>query len=128
VAEGAVNLVVAHGDAPLRETSLPDDLSVVALVELHETPRPQVSGTLAYFAEQQVTVRLISGDNPPTVRSLAERVGLLDADRAVDARSLPADEAGFADAVEANRVFGRVTPEQKQQMMTAPGSHPREVT
>jgi cation-transporting P-type ATPase E len=116
---GSRVLVVARGEAPLTESSLPDDLSVVALVELHETPRPQVAGTLSYFAEQQVTVRVISGDNPSTVRSLAERVGLLDADRAVDARSLPADEADFADAVEVNRVFGRVTPEQKQQMVKA---------
>ncbi len=78
-----------------------------------------MAATLSYFAEQQVTVRVISGDNPATVRSLAQRVGLPDADRAVDARFLPTDEADFSDAVEANRVFGRVTPEQKQQMVKA---------
>jgi cation-transporting ATPase E len=117
--QGSRVLVVARGDAPLSETSLPDDLSVVALVELQETPRPQVASTLSFFAEQQVTVRVISGDNPSTVSSLAKRVGLLDADRAVDARSLPDDEGEFADVVEANRVFGRVTPEQKQQMVKA---------
>jgi cation-transporting P-type ATPase E len=117
--QGSRVLVVAHGDAQLSETSLPDDLRIVALVELQETPRPQVAGTLSYFAKQQVTVRVISGDNPSTVRSLAERVGLLDADRAVDARSLPDDATEFADTVEANRVFGRVTPEQKRQMVKA---------
>jgi cation-transporting ATPase E len=53
------------------------------------------------------------------VSSLAQRVGLPDADRAVDARSLPTGDSDFADAVEANRVFGRVTPEQKQQMVKA---------
>jgi cation-transporting P-type ATPase E len=66
-----------------------------------------------------VTVRVISGDSPTTVSNLAERVGLVDANRAIDARTLPSTDEALADAVEDNRVFGRVTPEKKREMVTA---------
>jgi cation-transporting ATPase E len=118
-AQGARALVLARGSSTFDGESLTSDLTIVAVIELRERPRSQVSRTLAYFARQQVTVRVISGDSPATVRSLAERVGLVDAARAVDARSLPPAAAEFAAAVEANRVFGRVTPEQKREMVSA---------
>jgi cation-transporting ATPase E len=118
--QGARVLVVARGSSGFDGGEvLPGDLTIVAVVELRERPRPQVSDTLAYFAEQQVTVRVISGDSPATVRNLAERVGLAGATRAVDARFLPSDATDFSDAVESNRVFGRVTPQQKQDMVKA---------
>ena len=117
--QGARVLILAHGSREFDGDTLPDDLTVVAVLELHEQPRPQASDTLSYFARQQVTIRVISGDNPTTVRNLAERIGLVGATKALDARTLPTDSKEFADAVEANRVFGRVTPEQKQQMVDA---------
>lgn len=113
-------LVAARGRSPLREDALPPDLELVAVVELREHPRPEARQALAYFADEQVTVRVISGDNPDTVRSLAQRVGLGHAELATDARLLPPPEKGaFADAVESNRVFGRVTPDQKRDMVRA---------
>ncbi len=116
--QGARALVVARGRSGFDGETLPADLTLVAVVELREQPRQQVSATLAYFTRQQVTVRVISGDSPTTVSNLAERVGLVDASRAVDARTLPSG-AALADAVETNRVFGRVTPEQKREMVVA---------
>jgi cation-transporting ATPase E len=116
---GSRVLVVAFGRRPLAGETLPDDLAIVAIVELRETVRPNVARTLSYFADQEVTVRVISGDSAATVRSLAERVGVPAASAAVDARSLPADAADLAPVVEANRVFGRVTPQQKVAMVKA---------
>ena len=116
-ADGSRVLVVAEGSAPLQGESLPADLRLVALVQLREQTRPSVRETLSYFAGQGVTVRVISGDSAATVRSLAERVGLPGAALAVDARTLPPDPMGFTDAVEANRIFGRVTPDQKSEMV-----------
>jgi cation-transporting ATPase E len=117
---GSRVLTLARGDAPLEGEALPADLSLVAVLELSERARAEVSGTLAYFAEQGVTVRVISGDSPVTVRSVATRVGVPDAGRAVDARCLPPPgDPAFGDEVEKNRVFGRVTPEQKSQMVSA---------
>jgi len=120
---GARVLVLARGDAPLQGTELPRDLSIVALVELRERVRPEVAATLAYFAEHDVTVRVISGDSAATVRSVADRAGLPGADRAVDARGLPGDDELFGEAVEQNRAFGRVTPDQKRDMVLALQAH-----
>lgn len=120
---GSRVLILARGDAALAGTELPSEVTVVAVVELHEQLRPDVAGTLSYFAEHDVTVRVISGDSPATVRSLAKRVGLPEADRAVDARELAADSGGFGVAVEENRVFGRVTPDQKRDMVRALQAH-----
>jgi cation-transporting P-type ATPase E len=117
--QGARVLVLAHGSSKFDGDALPADLTIVAVLELREQPRPRVSDTLSYFAHQEVTIRVISGDSPATVRNLAERLGLSGATKSVDARILPSTPADFADAVEANRVFGRVTPEQKQDMVKA---------
>jgi cation-transporting ATPase E len=117
--DGSRVLVVATGTGSLRGEVLPPDLRLVALLELRERVRPTVAETLSYFKDQDVTVRVISGDSAATVRSLAARVGLDQADHAVDERTLPTDAVGFAETVEANRVFGRVTPEQKRDMVDA---------
>ncbi len=117
---GSRVLVVARGTQPLDRERLPAGLTLVGVVELREHARREAERTLAYFARQQVQVRIISGDNPRTVRALAERVGLPGAALAVDARSLPgAGDPAFASAVSRNRVFGRVTPEQKREMVQA---------
>ncbi len=118
-AQGARVLIVATSDHPLDGTDLPEGLTAVAVVELREKVRDQVAGTLAFFARQGVVVRVVSGDHPVTVRAVAERVGLDGADRAVDARGLPDDDTDLARVVEANRVFGRVTPEQKRSLVAA---------
>jgi ATPase, P-type (transporting), HAD superfamily, subfamily IC len=94
-------------------------------VVLEEDLRPDAAETLAYFREQGVHVRVISGDNPVTVSTIAANVGLRSPDgspaRSCDARTLPEDldSEAFADAVESHDVFGRVTPEQKRAMVRA---------
>ena len=121
---GSRVLAVARTDQPLEGERLPAGLTLVGLVELREKPRPTASTTLEFFESQGVTVRVISGDSPATVRRVAETVGVVEAERTVDARSLAAlDESRFAAEVEQNRVFGRVTPEQKQKMVAALQSH-----
>ena len=69
--------------------------------------------------EQNVTVKVISGDDARTVGAIAEQLGLDGADRPVDARELPDDEEGLADVMERSSVFGRVTPQQKRAMVQA---------
>lgn len=119
-ASGSRVLALARSAAPLVGEVQPDGLTLVALVELAEQVRPEVSGTLAYFARQNVTTRVLSGDNPLTVRSVAEKVGIPDAELAVDARTLPSHEdPSFAGVVESTRVFGRVVPEQKRHIVAA---------
>ncbi len=118
LAAGGVRvLLLAHTDAGASEVSAPPE--PVALVVLEERVRPDAAGTVAYFAEQGVAVKVISGDHPATVGAIAARVGVPGADAPVDARTLPEDPDELADIVEAASVFGRVQPHQKRAMVRA---------
>jgi cation-transporting ATPase E len=112
-------LVLARSDAPLVGEALPHDLQPVALAMFAEKIRPDAAETLRYFHEQGVELRVISGDNPRTVAAVAKRVGLPDAGDGYDARELPEDLDAMAEALEANSVFGRVTPQQKRSIVAA---------
>jgi len=90
-----------------------------ALVVLEQRIRPEAAGTLAFFAEQDVEVKVISGDNARSVGAVAQSLRLPRADAPVDARKLPAERDGLADALENGTVFGRVTPSQKRDMVGA---------
>ncbi|MEU6721450.1 HAD-IC family P-type ATPase [Nonomuraea sp. NPDC046802] len=91
----------------------------VALVTLKQRIRPDAHQTLQYFAEQGVTVKVISGDNPIAVSAIATSLGIPDGDRAVDARTLPGDAEELGEALDSNAVFGRVTPRQKREFVKA---------
>ncbi|WP_245642497.1 HAD-IC family P-type ATPase [Nonomuraea candida] len=92
----------------------------VALVTLRQRVRPDAHETLAYFAEQGVTVKIISGDNPLAVSAIATSLGIPGGERAIDARTLPHDDpAKLGELLDAHTVFGRVTPQQKREFVTA---------
>ncbi|MDL9981358.1 HAD-IC family P-type ATPase [Microbacterium candidum] len=120
--QGKRTLVLAHGDAALDDAHVDAErlpqVSPVALVTLVEQVRPDAAQTLSYFAEQGVTVKIISGDNPDTVATIARRVGL-EVEEGIDAQTLPDDVDALADVLERSTVFGRVTPDQKKAMVTA---------
>jgi cation-transporting ATPase E len=117
--EGRRVLVLASSDTPLDGETLPSGLTPRALVMFAEKIRGDAADTLAYFTEQGVVLKVISGDNPRTVAAVAKRVGLPGADTAVDARELPEDQAELAEVLERHSVFGRVTPQQKRAMVGA---------
>ena len=91
---------------------------VLALVVLEQRVRPEAHDTLAYFYAQDVAVKVISGDNAASVGAVVGSLGV-DAGEVVDARRLPDESDAFADVVEHGSVFGRVSPQQKRQMVTA---------
>jgi cation-transporting ATPase E len=91
----------------------------VALVAIEEVVRANARATLDYFASQDVTVKVMSGDDPRTVGAVAERVGIATAGSPYDARELPDDAGELGDLVEHTHVFGRVGPKQKQTMVRA---------
>ncbi|WP_338671996.1 HAD-IC family P-type ATPase [Streptomyces sp. SCSIO 30461] len=90
-----------------------------ALVVLEQRLRPDAAETLAYFEEQDVAAKVISGDNAVSVGAVAGKLGLPGAEHTVDARRLPADRDAMAAELDANAVFGRVTPRQKRDMVDA---------
>ncbi|MCJ7437641.1 MAG: HAD-IC family P-type ATPase [Acidimicrobiia bacterium] len=118
-ATGSRVLLLGCADAPLEGEVLPPGLTPAALVLLEEKIRPDATDTLAYFTDQGVALKVISGDNPRTVGAVARRVGLPGAGAAIDARELPEDQDALAEVLEHNAVFGRVTPHQKRAMVTA---------
>jgi len=122
-AGGLRTLVLAHSPHPLDEADvtaerLPADLVPAVVVTFREQIRDDAADTLAYFGAQGVGIRIISGDNPRTVAAIARQVGV-EVEEGYDARMLPTDQDELAEVLEHNRVFGRVTPEQKKDMVTA---------
>jgi cation-transporting P-type ATPase E len=107
--------------------TLPAEREPVAMIMLEDTVRHDAPEILAFFREQGVDIKVISGDNPVTVAAVARRAGIHDADYGFDARQLPTNETELANALEDNTVFGRVTPHQKQAMVGALQSRGRVV-
>ena len=105
----------------------PKPVAPTALVVLAQAVRPDSAATLAYFREQGVSVKVISGDDPRTVGAIAGRLGLDQAEHPVDARSLPEPSPDFTRTITSNSVFGRVTPQQKREMVGALQSEGRTV-
>jgi cation-transporting P-type ATPase E len=112
-------LLLSRAEEAVTEEELPQRLEPVCLLVIEEKIRPDASETLEYFMEQGVGIRVISGDNPRTVGSVAERVGVPGADDPVDARSLSGDPDGLYEVMRESTVFGRVVPEQKRSMVHA---------
>ncbi|MCB1000276.1 MAG: HAD-IC family P-type ATPase [Acidimicrobiales bacterium] len=118
-ADGRRVLVLAR--AAVRDETL-HDVRPVALALFEDVVRADAPDTLRYFADQGVTLKVISGDNDVTVGAVARRAGLQGWERNVNAQTLPdgdGDDGAFADAIEGSTVFGRVTPHQKRAMVKA---------
>lgn len=97
--------------------TLPSIRQPRALIVLGEKIRTDVARTVRYFEEQGVSVKIVSGDHPETIRAIASQVGLHPGQQAFDARKLPDDPAAFSEIVEGCDLFGRVTPLQKRRMV-----------
>ncbi len=119
-------LLIAHaaGEVPAdfeTDPKLEVGAQPVAIVLCSEHIRDDAEPTLAWFREQGVRCRVISGDNPVTVGAIAGKVKLT-GDRkpvAMDARELPQDVDELARVLENVDVLGRVLPEQKKAIVQA---------
>ncbi len=111
-------LLLAHTDVPL-DSGLPGRLRPIALVALGDRIREDAADTLRFFAVQGVVAKVISGDQPETVGAIAREVGIPGSHRVVDARTLPDDQREFRRIVADTTVFGRVTPQQKREILRA---------
>lgn len=101
-----------------REGAIEGEPELLGCVAIRDQIRPTAPATMEYFREQGVELRVISGDDPRTVSAIAERAGVPGARAYVDASTLE-DEAAIEDAVDRYRVFGRVTPQQKRDLVKA---------
>ncbi|MEW2525792.1 HAD-IC family P-type ATPase [Streptomyces sp. NPDC047071] len=117
--QGLRVLLLARAAGDLDAPDLAAGARPTALVVLEQRLRPDAADTLRYFAEQDVQAKVISGDNAVSVGAVAAKLGLPGAENTVDARQLPKEEAAMAQELDANSVFGRVTPQQKRDMVGA---------
>ena len=111
-------LVFAMYGGVLDGEKLTADVRPMGMILLANPIRENAKETFAYFAEQGVKIKVISGDNPVTVSEVAKEAGIEDAEDYVDASTLTDEKALFA-AAERYTVFGRVTPDQKRQLVSA---------
>ncbi|OWA23348.1 HAD-IC family P-type ATPase [Streptomyces sp. CS057] len=117
--QGLRVLLLARAEGELDAPGAAAGAAPTALVVLEQRLRPDAGDTLAYFADQNVATKVISGDNAVSVGAVAGKLGLAGAEHTLDARRLPSDPDEMATALEENAVFGRVTPQQKRDMVAA---------
>lgn len=99
----------------------PDDLgdvTVLGLILIEDEIRENAVETFRYFQNQDVALKVISGDNPTTVANIAARAGIKHSDQLIDMSSL-GDDIDYDQLVATYTVFGRVTPAQKKQLVMA---------
>ena len=109
-------LVYGVYDGEIDGKALTNQVEVKALILLTNPIRKEAKRTFEYFAKQDVTIKVISGDNPITVSKVAMQAGIENAEQYIDASTLK-DEVAIREAMEKYTVFGRVTPNQKRQFV-----------
>jgi cation-transporting P-type ATPase E len=116
--------VVAFGEAAAAlpadpASQSPPRLEPRALIVLEENLRSDAAETIEYMREQQVDLKLISGDARETVTAVARAVGVPPGAGVIEGPSLPGEPSELADAAVANTIFCRIRPEQKKSLVAA---------
>lgn len=111
-------LLVARVEGFDANGAIEGEVTPLGFVCLRDQIRSTAAQTIAYFKEQGVKLKVISGDDPHTVSGIAQKVGIEGADRFVDAATLKTDQ-DIASAIKNYNVFGRVRPEQKKAFVLA---------
>ena len=119
-------LVFAQYEGTLDRKPLTEPVLPLCFVMLANPIRKGAKETFTYFAENDVDIKVISGDNPLTVSVIAAEAGIVGAERFVDASTLKEKEDDYR-AVEEYTVFGRVTPSQKRMLVQALKEHKKTV-
>lgn len=99
-------------------TPRPTAPRALGLILITDELRPRAKDTFSFFANQDVALKVISGDNPVTVASIAQRAEIAGAERLVD-MSQVGETRDYGQLVRDYTVFGRVTPQQKEQLIKA---------
>ncbi|MDX3262303.1 HAD-IC family P-type ATPase [Streptomyces sp. MI02-2A] len=115
--QGLRVLLLARAARDLDDPRVTSGVRPTALVVLEQRLRSDAADTLRYFADQNVHAKVISGDNAVSVGAVAGKLGI--AGETVDARRLPTNQDEMAKSLDKGTVFGRVTPQQKRDMVGA---------
>lgn len=104
-------VVLAHSLRMMNGDELPPDMEPLCVIAIEDHIREDAIDTINWFKENDVQIKIISGDNPLTVSEVAKRVGVADADKYISLEGFSSQEV--VEAANQYTVFGRVTPEQK---------------
>ena len=111
-------LVFAKYDGIPDGKALTGEANPLGYILLLNKVRKEAPSTFAFFEQQGVEIKVISGDNPLTVSETAKQAGIRNAERYIDARELKTEEE-LEEAARNYTIFGRVVPEQKRQLVHA---------
>lgn len=95
------------------------NIKVDAFIILKDNVRASAKDTLNYFKEQDVEIKIISGDNPVTVSNILRQLEFDGYDRFIEGKDLPKDYDELVKAVKEITIFGRMTPSDKQKVIKA---------
>ena len=115
--QGLRVLVLAQSLKSIENDAVPNDLTPVALIIIADNVREDAISTIKWFKDNNVAIKVISGDNPITVSEVSKRVGIDNADKFISLEGL-SDQEVF-DCANSYTVFGRVSPEQKAILVKA---------
>ncbi len=114
-------LALVESEAPLPapgpDAELGEPLAPLGIVVLAEELRESAAETIAFFAKEDVTLKVLSGDNPATVGAIARDLGVEAHSAALDGGDLPEDDAELLEAVRAAPAIGRISPEDKARVV-----------
>jgi cation-transporting P-type ATPase E len=120
-AHGRRVLAVAGTTATLEgidpRQGMPPGLTPLGLAVFGEELRGDADQTVRFFKDQDVELKVISGDAPATVAAIALDVGIPVSAPPLDGRALPTDDAEMTSLVERSSVVGRITPDGKKRVV-----------
>lgn len=116
-------LALGRSAAPLpdgdRDPPFPDDVQALGVVVLAERLRPNAAKTVAFFADQNVQLKVLSGDAPATAGAIAKDAGVPGSTPALDGEALPAEPQALREAVLSAPAVGRISPDGKRAVVDA---------
>lgn len=105
-------LALSQSGIDTETMSLPNDVEALTLLEIADPIREDAADTLEYLRSQDVTLKIISGDNPVTVSHIAHQAGFVDYQSYIDCSKVSDEE--LEALAEETAIFGRVSPHQKK--------------
>ena len=117
--EELVNKRTKNGERLIAFVEVKNDVTIpILFISLKNEIRKNAKEIFEFFDNRNVQIRVISGDNPITVSSIAKQAGIKGYEKYIDCRELK-NYADIQKAVKKYIVFGRVNPEQKRQIIKA---------
>jgi P-type E1-E2 ATPase len=116
-------LAIGRSGSPLpdadSEVQFPRDVHALGLVVLAERLRANAAETVAFFTNQGIELKVLSGDAPATVGAIAADAGVPGSAPALDGEALPSDPAALREAILSAPAVGRISPESKRAVVAA---------